>query len=119
MPDKNKREWVEEFEVSGREAMDRVKELIQEGNVRRLIVRKSNGDVIVELPLTASVVGGAALLVFGGALAPLAAIAAFLAEVKIEVLREEPVDHIYEDDTDDDTVIVKDDKPKKTKIDVE
>lgn len=87
MNDDNKQQWVEEIEVTGNELVDRVKELIQEGNVRRLVIRKGDGSVLMEVPLTASVVAGSAMLVFAPLLAALGAAAAFLAEVKIEVVR--------------------------------
>lgn len=83
------REWVEEVEVKGRELVDRVKELIEQGNVRRLIIRKSNGEVLIEVPLTAGVMVGGAALVFAPLFAMLGAAAAFFAELKIEVVRVE------------------------------
>ena len=42
MNDENKKEsrtWAEEIEIAGKELVDRVQELIKEGNVRRLIIR--------------------------------------------------------------------------------
>lgn len=88
MNDKRKNEWVEEVEVASQDLVARVKELIQEGNVRRLIIRKRDGDVIMEVPLTATVIAGGAMLVFAPLFAALGAAAAFLAEVKVEVVRE-------------------------------
>ena len=84
---KNKNEWREEFDVKGRDLVERVKELIAEGNVRKLIIYKSDGEVLMEVPLTASVVAGSAMLVLAPFLAALGALAAFVAEVKIEVVR--------------------------------
>lgn len=78
---------VEEIEMAGSELVDRVKELIEEGNVRRLVIRKSDGDVLMVIPLTASVVAGGAMLVFAPVLAAVGAAAAFLAKVKLEVVR--------------------------------
>lgn len=86
--EQDKNTVVEEIEVAGNELVDRVKELIQEGNVRRLIIRKSDGDVLMEVPLTASVVAGGAMLVFTPLLAAIGAAAAFLAKVRIEVVRD-------------------------------
>jgi hypothetical protein len=85
--DKRKTDWIEEIEVTGKDLVARVKELIEEGNVRRLIIRKGDGSVLMEVPLTASVIAGSAMLVFTPVLAALGAAAAFLAEVKIEVVR--------------------------------
>jgi hypothetical protein len=84
---KQKNEWVEEMNVRGQDLADKIKELIEQGNVRRLVIYKKNGDVLGELPLTASVIAGSAMLVLAPLITPLVAAAAFLAEVKIEVLR--------------------------------
>lgn len=119
MSDK-KNEWTEQIEVAGKDAVERIKELVEEGNVRRVIVRKPNGDPIADLPLTPSVVGGAALLVMAPFYATVAAVAAFLFKVKIDIVREEPLgDDVYEDDKpkkddDDDS-----DKSRRQRIEVE
>ncbi len=84
---KGKNDWVEEIEVAGNDLVARVKELIEEGNVRRLIIRKPDGDVLMEVPLTASVVVGGAAVVFAPLFAALGALAAFLTQLKIEVVR--------------------------------
>ena len=78
---------VEQIEMAGNELVDRVKELIEEGNVRRLVIRKADNEVLMVVPLTASVVAGGAMLVFAPVLAALGAAAAFLAKVKLEVVR--------------------------------
>lgn len=86
-PEKKKNEWVEEMEVATNDLVARVKELIEQGNVRRLIVRKKDGEPLFEIPLTPGVIAGSALLVFAPPLAALGALAAFFAEVKLEVVR--------------------------------
>lgn len=78
---------VEELEIAGSELVDRVKQLIEDGNVRRLIIRKADNEVLMVVPLTASVVAGGAMLVFAPVLAALGAAAAFLAKVKLEIVR--------------------------------
>ena len=56
----------EQLEVAGSQVVDRVRQLIDEGNVRRLILRNTEGRVLLEIPLTAGVaVGGSAAQVFG------------------------------------------------------
>ena len=104
MSDK-KETWVEELEVSGKEVVEKVRELVQQGNVRRVIVRKKNGEELVELPLRLTVVGAGVLTVFAGPLMLLGAAAALLAELRIEVVREV--------DTEDDSPDI------KQKIDVD
>jgi hypothetical protein len=66
---------TEEHRVSGERLVARIKELIHEGNVRRVIVKNDDGQTILEIPLTLGVVGAVLLpsLVALGAIAALAA----------------------------------------------
>lgn len=66
---------TEEHKVSGEGLVARVKELIREGNVRRIIVKNDEGRAIMEIPLTLGVVGAMLMPVFValGAIAALAA----------------------------------------------
>lgn len=79
--------WIEEIEIAGSELVDRVKELIAEGNVRRLIIRKPNGDLLLEVPLTAGVAVGSIMTIFAPVLVALGAMAALLARVKVQIVR--------------------------------
>jgi hypothetical protein len=65
---------VEEFTVNGDEVVAKVRELIHEGNIRRLIIKNEEGRTMLEVPLTIGVIGAALLPVFAaiGALAALA-----------------------------------------------
>lgn len=81
------RTWVEEIEVAGSELVGRVKELIGEGNVRRLIIKNSDGDLLLEVPLTGGVVVGGVITIVTPVLAALGALAALLVRVKVEVVR--------------------------------
>lgn len=47
----------EEFRVQGDEIMAKVKELLHEGNIRRISIRNEEGRVLIDLPLTVGVVG--------------------------------------------------------------
>lgn len=90
MSDKDKKEertWTEVIDVYGKDLVDRVKELIKAGNVRRLIIRKPGGDVLLEIPLTAGVAVGSVMTLFAPVLAALGAMAALLTMVKVEVVR--------------------------------
>jgi hypothetical protein len=82
--------WTEEVLVAGGELVDRVKQLVAEGNVRRLIVKKPSGETLVEIPLTAGVLAGGAMILIAPVLAVLGAIAGLLAQVKLEVVRSAP-----------------------------
>jgi CBS domain-containing protein len=64
---------TEEVRVSGDTLVSKVKELIHEGNVRRLIIKNDAGQTLMELPLTMGLVGAVLLPVWAavGALAAL------------------------------------------------
>jgi hypothetical protein len=47
----------EEHKVSGERLVERVKELVKEGNARRIIVKNAEGHTLIEIPLTMGVVG--------------------------------------------------------------
>ncbi len=85
--EKEERTWIEEIEIAGSELVERVKELIKEGNIRRLIIRKPSGELLMEIPLTTGVVVGGAFTIVAPVLAALGAMAALLAKVKVEVIR--------------------------------
>ena len=89
---KKKRTWTEEIEVEGRELVDRVKELIEDSSATRLIIRKPSGDVLMEVPIAAGVAVGGALTLFAPVLAALGALAALVAQVKVEIVREKEDD---------------------------
>ncbi|MEZ4868027.1 MAG: DUF4342 domain-containing protein [Caldilineaceae bacterium] len=84
-----KHTWVEEFEIAGSQLVERVKEAVAEGNVRRLIIRNSDDKVMLEIPLTAGVVVGGVVTLFAPLLAALGALAALLARVKVQIIRTE------------------------------
>lgn len=83
------RTWTEEIVVTGSDLVDRVKRLVEQGNVRRLIIKKPDGDVLLEVPLTAGAVVGGTLVIMMPVLAALGALAALLAEVRVVVVRSE------------------------------
>jgi hypothetical protein len=73
----------EEFQVKGEQLLAKVKELVHEGNIRRVIIANEEGKTLVELPLTVGVVGA---LVMPMAVA-IGAIAAVVTDCKIRVER--------------------------------
>ena len=79
--------FTEQIEIAASDLVDRTKELIEEGNVRRLIIRNQDDEVLMEVPLTAGVVVGGAVTIVAPVLAALGALAALLTRVKIEVVR--------------------------------
>ena len=86
----NDRTFNEELEVAGNQLVDRVRELIQEGNVRRVIIRNPEGKTLLEIPLTIGAVAGGVLAFWNPVLAGLAVVGALLARIKIEIVREMP-----------------------------
>lgn len=83
-----KRTFVEEIEVAGNQLVDRVKQLAEEGNVRRLKIIADDGDVFLETPLNIGLAVGGVVVLAAPWLAILGAIAALVTKVKIEVERE-------------------------------
>lgn len=83
-----KRTWVEEIEVTGAQLVERIKELVAEGNTRRVIIRTQDGSEIMTVPLTVGVVAGGILTLAAPLLAALGAAAALVSKVKLEVIRE-------------------------------
>lgn len=91
-PKNDKPDWVEEIEVAGSDLVERVKEIVAEGNVRRLIIRNANNEVLLEVPLTPAVVVGGVATIWNPILAALGALAALIAKLKIEIVRVEEID---------------------------
>lgn len=75
----------ESFKVSGENLLKKVKDLIAEGNVRKITIKDKNGKELVQFPLTFGVVGA----LIAPVLAAVGAIAALVTECTISVEREE------------------------------
>jgi hypothetical protein len=78
---KTEKSWTEEFRVSGGEVLNKVKEVIHEGNVRRIILKDEQGKTFLEIPLTVGIVGALVAPV----LAAIGAIAALVSKLTIIV----------------------------------
>ncbi|MBM3314235.1 DUF4342 domain-containing protein [candidate division WOR-3 bacterium] len=92
MSEQKKREertFIEELELDSAKLVGEVKRLIQAGNVRRLIIRGPDGNLLLEIPLTAGVAVGGVLTLFAPILAAVGALAALVARVKLQVVRVE------------------------------
>lgn len=76
---------TEEFRVDGEELLRKVKNLINEGNIRRVIIKDKDGKVVFEIPLTFGVVGA----LIAPQLAAIGAIAALLTEATVVVEKSE------------------------------
>jgi hypothetical protein len=72
---------TEEHHVDGDNLLRKVKELVHEGNIRRIIIKNEEGERLIEIPLTLGVVGIALLPVW----AAIGAVAALVADCTIVV----------------------------------
>ena len=76
---------TEEYQVSGEGLVAKVKELVHEGNIRRIIIKNEEGETLIEVPLTLGVVGAVLLPVW----AAIGSIAALVASCTIIVEKTE------------------------------
>ncbi len=75
---------TEEYEVRGDDLLSRVKELIREGNVRRITIKNDEGKTLIEIPMTIGLVGALLLPVW----AAVGAVAALVTNCSITVERQ-------------------------------
>lgn len=76
---------VEEFSISGDDLVAKVRELIHQGNIRRIIIKNEEGRPLIEIPLTIGVVGGVIGATVFPVVAALGAIGALVAHLKIAI----------------------------------
>jgi hypothetical protein len=76
---------LEEIKVAGRDLVERVKQLIHEGSIHRLIIKNEEGHTLIEVPITIAAVGAIAAPV----LAAVGAIAAMVTHCTIVIERRE------------------------------
>jgi hypothetical protein len=78
--------FVEEVQVLGRDLVDKVRDLIHEGNVQRIVVKDEQGNTFMEIPVTVAAVG----VILAPLLAAIGAISALVAKFTIVIVRTEP-----------------------------
>ena len=76
---------VEEFEVTGEKLLATVKELVHEGNVRRIVIRNAKGVTLLEIPLVLGIAGAVLVPVW----AAVGALAALVAKLTLVIERVE------------------------------
>lgn len=79
--------WVEEVQVSGGQLIDQLKDLLQQGNARRVTICKANGQEILSVPLTVGVLAGGVLTLAAPVLAAVGVVAGFATKVILKVER--------------------------------
>lgn len=70
-----------EFKVSGSDLLERMKEIVHQGNVRHILIKNEAGKTLIEIPLTMGILGVALIPAY----AAVAAIAALAVKCTIEV----------------------------------
>ena len=77
-----------EFKVKSQELLQKIEELIREGNVRRIIIKDGNGKTFIEIPLTVGVIG----MIAAPIVAAVGALAGVVANFTVEVIKREDTD---------------------------
>ena len=72
-----------EFKVKGEDLLRKIREIIEEGNVNRIIIKDHEGKVYIEIPVTLGVIGA----LIAPVLAAVGALAALATDFTIEVIR--------------------------------
>jgi hypothetical protein len=80
------KQWSEEFQFDGEMLLSKIKELLHEGNVQRVIIKNEEGKTLIDLPLTVGVVG----VLLAPQLAAIGAIAALVTHGTMVIERTEP-----------------------------
>ena len=76
---------TEEFKIDGEKLIAKVKELIHEGKIRKIIIKDKEGKTLMEIPMTIGVVG----VLLAPQLAAIGAIAALVTEATLVVEKTE------------------------------
>ena len=84
----NDQQRTQEFTLNGDEVIAKVRELIRQGNIRRISITNDDGRTMLEVPLTIGLIGAALLPVF----AAIGAAAALATRCTIVVERDVPTD---------------------------
>lgn len=80
---------INEFKVKGQELIDKVEELIKEGNARRIIIKDEKGNTFIEIPVTVGVIGA----MFAPILTAVGALAGVAANFTVEVIRKDSTEN--------------------------
>lgn len=78
--------WTEKIDLKGGRLLEKIRELVHEGNVRRIIIRDADGKSVMEMPVTVGVVG----ILAAPTMAAIGALAAIATDHSVEVERDQP-----------------------------
>jgi len=82
-----KNNFTEKIEVAGENLASTVKNLMQDANVRRIIIRNADGRQLMSIPLAVGVAGGALAIFIAPVISAVAVIGGAVAKLKVEVVR--------------------------------
>ncbi|MEJ2077802.1 MAG: DUF4342 domain-containing protein [Acidobacteriota bacterium] len=84
----DKQVHTEDFKFTGENLLAKIKELVHEGNIRRVIIKNEEGRVLIDLPLSLGVVG----TILAPQLAAIGAVAALITQgtITVERIPDEP-----------------------------
>ncbi len=85
----NSKVRLEEFKLNGDDLAKKVRELIQQGNARRIVIKNEEGHTLIEIPLTVGVVGGTIGVALFPIIAAVGAIGAMVARLTLVVEKKE------------------------------
>lgn len=80
---------LEELKISGDALVAKVKELIHQGNIRRIIIKNEEGHTLIEIPMTVGVIGGVISAAFFPVIAAVGIIGAMVAHLTVVIERQE------------------------------
>ena len=87
--DTNEKVTAEEFKISGDVLVAKIKELIAQGNVRRIIIKNEEGHTLIEIPMTVGVIGSVISAALFPVVAAVGVIGAMVAHLTVVIERQE------------------------------
>jgi hypothetical protein len=87
--DTTEKTTTEELKISGDVLVTKIKELIAQGNIRRIIIKNEEGHTLIEIPLTVGVIGSVISAVLFPVVAAVGVIGAMVAHLTVVIERQE------------------------------
>ena len=87
--DTHKKISTEEFKISGDVLVAKIKELIAQGNIRRIIIKNEEGHTLIEIPMTVGVIGSVISAALFPVVAAVGVIGAMVAHLTVVIERQE------------------------------